>query len=48
MLSSMVHPSVFTRLVNEERRAKALKDDDVTLMRIRLLPRRASTLVVCL
>jgi hypothetical protein len=48
MLGSMGHPSVFTRLVNAERRAKALKDDDVTLMRIRLLPRRASRLVVCL
>ena len=50
MLGSMGHPSVFTRLVNTERRAKALKlkDDDVTLMRIRLLPRRASRLVVCL
>lgn len=48
MLGSLAHPSVFTRLVNTERRAKALKDDDVTLMRIRLLPHRASTLVVCL
>jgi hypothetical protein len=48
MLGSMGHPSVFTQLVNAERRAKALKDDDVTLMRIRLLPRRASRLVVCL
>jgi Protein phosphatase 2C len=48
MLGSIGHPSVFTRLVNAERRAKALKDDDVTLMRIRLLPRRASRLVVCL
>jgi hypothetical protein len=39
---------VFTRLVNAERRTKALDDDDVTLLRIRLLPRRASRLVVCL
>ena len=48
MLGSMAHPSVFTRLVNAERRAKALKDDDVTLMRIRLLSRRVTRLVVCL
>ena len=52
MLGSMAHPSVFTRLVNAERQrrpeALRLKDDDVTLMRIRLLPRRASRLVVCL
>ena len=48
MLGSMWHPSVFTRLVNAERRTKALDDDDVTLLRIRLLPRRASRLVVCL
>jgi len=47
-LGSMPHPAVFTRLVNAERRTKALKDDDVTLMRIRLLPRRVSRLVVCL
>lgn len=48
MLGSMGHPSLFTRLVNAQRRVKALKDDDVTLMRIRLLPRRATRLVVCL
>ena len=48
MLGSMAHPSVFTRLVNAERKAKALKDDDVTLMRIRLLSRRVTRLVVCL
>ena len=48
MLGSMWHPSVFTRLVNAERRTKALDGDDVTLLRIRLLPRRASRLVVCL
>jgi len=48
MLGSLGHPSTFAQLVNAERRAKALKDDDVTLMRIRLLPRRISTLVVCL
>lgn len=48
MLGALPHPTVFTQLVDAERRTKALKDDDVTLMRIRLLPRRVSTLVVCL
>jgi hypothetical protein len=47
-LAEMAHPSVFSQLVAAERRAMAMKDDDVTLMRIRLLGRPATTVVVCL
>lgn len=48
MLDSLVHPADFDRLVDEQRTAMALEDDDVTLMRIRFLPGRPSSLVVCL
>ncbi len=48
VLGSLGHPATFAQLVSAERRTMALKDDDVTLMRIRLLARPASTLVVCL
>lgn len=48
MLGELVHPSGFIQLVAAQRRAMAMKDDDVTLMRIRLLPRPADTVVVCL
>jgi hypothetical protein len=48
MLDSLVHPAVFDRLVDEQRTAGALEDDDITLMRIRFLPGRPSSLVVCL
>ncbi len=48
LLRGLVHPSGFTQLVAAQRRAMAMKDDDVTLMRIRLLPRPADTVVVCL
>jgi hypothetical protein len=47
-LGSLVHPAVFKRLVDEQRAAGTLEDDDVTLMRIRFLPGRPSSLVVCL
>jgi hypothetical protein len=47
MLDSLVHPAVFDRLVDEQRTAGTLEDDDVTLMRIRFLPFRPSSLVVC-
>ena len=48
MLGGLVHPVVFSQLVSERRRDKTMKDDDVTLMRIRLLSQPASTVVVCL
>jgi hypothetical protein len=48
LLDGLVHPSVFSQLVAAERRAMAMKDDDVTLMRIRLLPQPVTTVVVCL
>ena len=35
LLGSLTHHAVFTRLVAEQRKAGALEDDDVTLMRIR-------------
>jgi hypothetical protein len=48
LLGEMVHPALFSQLVRAQRRAMAMKDDDVTLMRIRLLRRPVSTVVVCL
>jgi hypothetical protein len=48
LLGGLVHPSVFLQLVAAQRSAGAMKNDDVTLMRIRLLPRPADTVVVCL
>jgi hypothetical protein len=48
LLGDLVHPSVFTQLVAAQRRAMAMKDDDVTLMRIRLLAQPPNTVVVCL
>jgi hypothetical protein len=48
MLGGLVHPSGFIQLVAAQRRAMAMKDDDVTLMRIRLLSRPPDTVVVCL
>jgi hypothetical protein len=48
LLGELVHHNVFTQLVAAERRTGAMKDDDVTLMRIRLLAQPATTVVVCL
>jgi hypothetical protein len=48
VLASLSHPAVFARLVDEQRAAKALKDDDVTLLRLRLLTHSPSSVVVCL
>jgi hypothetical protein len=48
LLGGLVHPSVFTQLVTAQRRAMAMKDDDVTLMRIRLLAQPPNMVVVCL
>ena len=48
LLGSLTHHAVFTRLVAEQRKAGALEDDDVTLMRIRVTSSPPSALVVCL
>jgi len=48
LLGELAHPDVFDQLVMAERRAMAMKDDDVTLMRIRVLPQPATSVVVCL
>jgi len=48
LLCGPLPPSVFSQLVTEQRRAMAMKDDDVTLMRIRLLSEPANTVVVYL
>ena len=50
-LSEMVHPAIFRRFVRDQRRAdrpERLKDDDVTLMRLRMLDNQPSYLLVCL
>jgi hypothetical protein len=48
LLGSLTHHAVFARLVAEQRKAGALEDDDVTLMRIRVTSSPPSALVVCL
>lgn len=48
VLGDLAHPAVFSQLVDAHRRTGAMKDDDVTLMRIRLLREPANTVVVCL
>lgn len=48
LLGELIHPSGFIQLVAAQRRAMAMKDDDVTLMRIRLLSQPANTVVICL
>ena len=51
MLSSITHPADFTRLVHDQRRVSAaerMKNDDVTLLRLRLLASRPSFVVRCL
>lgn len=48
LLGGLVHPEVFSQLVTAQRRAMAMKDDDVTLMRIRMLPQSVTNVVVCL
>jgi hypothetical protein len=48
VLGELAHPVVFSQLVAAHRRTGAMKDDDVTLMRIRLLREPANTVVVCL
>jgi hypothetical protein len=48
LLGELVHPDVFVQLVTAQRRAMAMKDDDVTLMRIQILPQPVTSVVVCL
>jgi hypothetical protein len=50
-LSQLVHPDVFSRFVRDRRAcsgADNMKNDDVTLMRLRMLPDQPSYLLVCL
>ena len=50
-LSTLAHPDVFARLVQDQRReqdgAKRMKNDDVTLMRLRLLAGPPAYLLAC-
>jgi len=50
-LTTLVHPDVFARLVEDQRReqdsAKRMKNDDVTLMRLRLLAGQPAFLLAC-
>lgn len=48
LLGELTHPSVFDQLVAKERRNAAIKDDDVTLLRIRIQEKPASTVIICL
>jgi hypothetical protein len=51
VLGSLAHPGVFARLVADQRReqdaAKRLKNDDVTLLRLRMLADRPAFLLAC-
>lgn len=47
LLGGLVHDSAFERLIAGERRSRAMKDDDVTLLRIRLLTQPATKVMVC-
>jgi hypothetical protein len=50
-LGGLVHPAVFARFVADQRReadgARRMKNDDVTLMRLRMLARQPSVLLAC-
>jgi hypothetical protein len=50
-LTTLAHPDVFARLVEDQRReqnsAKRMKNDDVTLMRLRLLAGQPAFLLAC-
>ena len=50
-LTGLVHPDVFARLVSDHRKerddAKRMKNDDVTLMRLRLLADQPSFVLAC-
>jgi hypothetical protein len=51
VLTSLAHPDVFAHLIQDQRReqdgAKRLKNDDVTLMRLRMLADQPSFLLAC-
>jgi hypothetical protein len=51
-LSELVHPATFSRFVRDQRNAgnpaETMKNDDVTLMRLRILADQPSYLLVCL
>jgi hypothetical protein len=50
-LTTLAHPDVFARLVADQRReqdsASRMKNDDVTLMRLRMLAGRPAYLLAC-
>jgi len=50
-LAGLVHPDVFARLISDQRKeqdgAKRMKNDDVTLMRLRLLADQPSFVLAC-
>jgi hypothetical protein len=50
-LSGLAHPDVFARLVEDQRReqdsTKRMKNDDVTLMRLRMLADQPYFLLAC-
>jgi len=48
VLSTMDHPDTFRDLVTDQRRAGRMRNDDVTLLRIRVTAQPPSRLVVCL
>lgn len=48
VLAGLAHPDDFSRLVAGQRKAKAMKDDDVTMMRLRLVPASPATVLICL
>ena len=45
-LATVEHPAAFRRFVAEERNARRMKNDDVTLLRVEVLPAAADVLVV--
>jgi hypothetical protein len=51
-LAGLVHPNVFADFIADQRKeadaAKRMKDDDVTLMRLRILANQPSLLLACL
>ena len=47
-LATISHPSAFARFVNDQRRANEMHNDDVTLLRIRVLREQPHSLVVSL
>ena len=50
-LTTLAHPDVFARLVQDQRReqnsATRMKNDDVTLMRLRMLADQPAFLLAC-